>query len=253
VYAGDGNFQPSTSAPLPVAVNAASDLSSSIAADEIISIFGVTGLQGDTPATLPLLTSLGGVTVTLTDSAGTSHQAKLYGVFGSAGQINLLVPTDAAPGLATVTIALPGGGSLGTLANIANIAPGIFTANMAGQGPYAGQVVYGHSDGSQTVADAAIQNVGSNTFAPNPINLATPGDQVYLVLYGTGICQAKEVTASVNGVSVPVVYSGAQGSYVGLDQINMGPLPASLAGAGSVKLTITADGQAANPVMLTIQ
>ena len=137
--------------------------------------------------------------------------------------------------------------------NIAGSAAGIFTANMTGQGPYAGQVIYAHADGSQTVANAAVFNSGSNTFTPNPINLGGAGDQVYLVLYGTGIRHAGTVTATVNGVSVPVVYFGAQGSYPGMDQINLGPLPASLVGAGPVNLVITVDGQSANTVAVSFQ
>jgi len=38
-----------------------------------------------------------------------------------------------------------------------------------------------------------------------------------------------------------------------LDQVNIGPLPAALAGTGSVNIVITADGQAANTVNVTIQ
>jgi uncharacterized protein (TIGR03437 family) len=253
VYDGDGNFQASTSAPLPALVNAASDFSSSFAADEIASIFGVTGMQGDIPASLPMTTSLGGVTVTLTDSAGSSRLAQLYGAFGSAGQLNFLVPGGTAAGPATVLIALPGGATMSTVIDIASASPGIFTANMTGQGPYSGQVVYSHPDGSQTVANAAIPTPGSNTLVPNPINLGRPGDQVYLVLYATGIRHAGALAATVNGLNVPVSYFGGQGSYAGLDQINLGPLPASLAGAGQVQVAITADGQAANPVTLTIQ
>jgi uncharacterized protein (TIGR03437 family) len=98
-----------------------------------------------------------------------------------------------------------------------------------------------------------VLNSGSNTFAPNPIHLGTPGDQVYLVLYGTGLRHAGGLTATINGVSVPVSYFGAQGSDEGLDQVNLGPLPASLAGAGVVNIAITADGQPANPVTIAIQ
>ena len=253
VYSGDGNFNASTSSPLPALVNSASSFSATFAVDEIASIFGVAGLNGDTSATLPLPTSLGGVTVNIVDSAGTSRPALLYGVFGSAGQINLLIPGGTAPGPATVTITLPGAGTVSTVINIANTAPGIFTANMTGQGPYAGQEIYVHADGSQTVANSAIATPGSNGFVPNPINLGTPGDQVFLVLYGTGLRHATSVTATVNGVSVPVAYSGPQGTYAGLDQINVGPLPANLTGAGTVNVVITTDGQAANPVTVAIR
>jgi uncharacterized protein (TIGR03437 family) len=210
-------------------------------------------LNGDTAATLPLTTSLGGVTVNVTDSAGTSQLALLYGVFASAGQINFLIPGGLASGLATVVITLPGGGTVTLVTNIAGAAPGIFTASMTGQGVYAGQVIFAHSDGSQTVGNPAVMNPGSTTFTPGPINLGTPGDQVYLVLYGTGIRHAGSVTAAINGVNVPVTYFGAQGAYAGLDQMNLGPVPKSLIGAGQVNLVITVDSHAANTVTLAFQ
>jgi hypothetical protein len=253
VYSGDGNFKGSASTPLPAVVNAAANLSASFAADEIASLFGIVGLTGDTPAAQPLTTSLAGVTVNIADSAGTSRLAPLYGVFASAGQINFLVPAGSASGLALVTIALPGGATPTTAIDLANTAPGIFTANMDGQGPYAGQVIYVHADGSQTVANSAAPSAGGNTYVPLPIDLGTTGDQVFLVLYGTGLRHAGALTAALNGVSVPVAYFGAQGSYAGLDQINLGPLPATLAGAGLINLAIGADGQAANTVTVAIQ
>jgi uncharacterized repeat protein (TIGR01451 family) len=253
VYGGDGNFKGSTSAPLPAVVSAAANLSASIAPDEIASLFGIAGLNGDTPATLPLTTSVGGVTVNVTDSDGTARPAELYGVFASSGQINFMIPGASAPGLAVLTVTLPGGGTVATVITIANVSPGVFTANMTGEGVYAGQVVYGYADGTQTMANAAVWNSSSNRFEPNPLNLGTPSDQVYLVLYGTGIRHAGSVTARVHGVSVPVSYFGAQGSYAGLDQINLGPLPASLAGSGVVDLVITADGQVGNTVTVDFQ
>ncbi len=241
VYAGDSNFNGSKSAPLPALLNAAWNFSGDFAPDEIASLYGITGLTGNTTATPPLTTALGGVTVTITDSSGAVSPALLYGVYASAGQINLLVPAGIAPGLAVVTITLPDGGAITTIVNIVVTAPGIFTSDMNGQGNYAGQVVYVHPDGSQTIVNST-----------GPISLAA-GNQVYLVLYGTGLRHAKSVTATLNGASVPVIYFGAQGDAGGVDQINVGPLPANLAGAGVVKLVIAADGQAANTVTLNIQ
>ena len=134
---------------------------------------------------------------------------------------------------------------------IAGVAPGIFTANQSGQGPYAGQIVYGHPDGTQTMVNSVAPGSGSD-FSPNPMSMSAPGDQVYLVLYGTGIRHAATVTAAINGVNVPVAFCGAQGTYEGLDQLNLGPLPSTI-GAGVLNLVITADGQAANIVTLAIQ
>jgi len=88
---------------------------------------------------------------------------------------------------------------------------------------------------------------------PLPINLGPPSEQVYLELYGTGIRHAQDVTATVGGVSVPVLYSGAAPGFAGEDQVNIGPLPQSLAGEGSVNILLTADGLAANTVNVTIQ
>ncbi|HUK18686.1 MAG TPA: hypothetical protein VLW65_19825 [Bryobacteraceae bacterium] len=61
------------------------------------------------------------------------------------------------------------------------------------------------------------------------------------------------MTATVGGLSVPVLYSGAAPGYAGEDQVNIGPLPRTLAGQGIVKIVLTADGQQANTVTVTIQ
>jgi uncharacterized protein (TIGR03437 family) len=243
VYSGDGNFASSTSAPLPSMINAAGNSSGNFAVDEIVSLFGIVGLNGNTAATLPLTTSLGGVTVNIMDSTGTGRLALLYGVFASAGQVNLVVPAGTAAGPAVVVITLPGGTTVTTVIQIAPIGPGIFTASANGQGMFAGQVIHAHADGSQTVDNETA----------SLIDMSAPGDRVFLVLYGTGLRHAGALTATVNGVSVPVVYFGGQGSYPGMDQINVGPMPASLTGAGVVNVVITADGQAANTVTIGIQ
>jgi uncharacterized protein (TIGR03437 family) len=199
----------------------ATDLSSSFAPDEAVSLFNVTVLNGDTvAASFPLTTSLGGVTVTITDSVGVSRLAPLYGVFGSKGQVNLVIPGNTAMGPASLKVTGPGGVSLLAMVNITRTAPGIFAG---------GQVVYAHPD--------------------DP-----PNDQVFLVLYGTGIrhrASDASVTATVNGVSVPV-QSAAQGTYPGLDQVNL-QLPRELAGVGSVAVAIAVEGQAANTVTVSIQ
>ena len=47
--------------------------------------------------------------------------------------------------------------------------------------------------------------------------------------------------------------AGAALGYAGEDQLNIGPLPRSLAGQGNVTIFVLADGQPANTVDLTIQ
>jgi len=85
-----------------------------------------------------------------------------------------------------------------------------------------------------------------------PVTIGPAEEQSTLVLYGTGFNGAKDVTATVGGVAVPVAYAGPQGTYAGLDQINL-PLPGSLAGKGKVDVVVTAGGKASNPVNVEIR
>ncbi len=241
VYSGDGNFKGSISSPLPVAINAAAGLNTALAPDAMAALYNITGLSGDVAAALPLTTSLAGTTVKITDSAGESRLALLYGAFASIGQINFVIPAGTAPGTALVTIALPGGAILTTVLSVANSAPGIFTANGSGQGAYAGEVLHVHADGSRSIESPA-----------NPIDLGPPGDQVFLVLFATGIRHAASLTATVNGVPAPVLFFGAQVQYEGLDQVNLA-LPRTLAGAGLVDIQISADARPANLVAVPIR
>jgi uncharacterized protein (TIGR03437 family) len=86
-----------------------------------------------------------------------------------------------------------------------------------------------------------------------PIDLSPPGDQVFLLLFGTGIRGfTSTVTATVGGETVPVLFAGEQPIFVGLDQVNIGPLPLSLIGRGEVDIVLTADSIQTNTVTVTI-
>jgi uncharacterized protein (TIGR03437 family) len=69
----------------------------------------------------------------------------------------------------------------------------------------------------------------------------------------TGFANAQSVTATVGGHPAPVTRFGAQGGNPGLDQVNTGPLPPSLAGRGRVNIILTADEQTENPVKVYIK
>jgi uncharacterized protein (TIGR03437 family) len=60
------------------------------------------------------------------------------------------------------------------------------------------------------------------------------------------------VTCTIAGQSVPVTYAGPQPQFPGLDQVDV-LLPASLKGAGQVRVSITADGVVSNDVALMFQ
>lgn len=256
VYNGDTNFSGSTSAAQLQLVSTAANITSSFAPDEAVSAYHVTNLTGDTPAgAFPLPTSLAGATVKITDSAGISWLAPLYGVFASASQINFVVPSTVALGPATFTVLLPGNNSMSAVGNITLTSPAIFTANQNGQGVATGQFVTVTQPGNvQTFQNVAVYDTTQNKYVPNPVNLGSATDQVYLILYGTGIrhrASDADVSATVNGVSVPIL-SAAQPQYPGLDQMNL-QLPNSLAGAGTVNVIVVVNGQTANTVQIAIQ
>jgi uncharacterized protein (TIGR03437 family) len=85
--------------------------------------------------------------------------------------------------------------------------------------------------------------------------LGAASDQVFLLLFGTGLRQRSSlaaVTARVGGTAAPVSFAGAQGSLVGLDQVNL-LLPRTLIGRGAVDVVLTVDGKTANTVGVSIR
>jgi uncharacterized protein (TIGR03437 family) len=227
--------------------NSASN-TTTLAAEAIASAYGANLATAVRQATaLPLPINLGGTTVTVADANGISRAAELFYV--SPTQVNYQVPPGVATGSATVTVLVNGNpAATGTLP-IGAVAPGLYTANATGQGVAAAIVDTVHADGSSSFA---------YTFQPGastalPIDLGLDTDQVVLELYGTGIRgHSGTVTCKIGSATLPVAYAGPQGTYVGLDQVNIF-LPKSLRGSGSVTVALTVDGQAANTVNLSFK
>jgi uncharacterized protein (TIGR03437 family) len=196
---------------------------------------------------------LGGTTVSVTDSAGTSRSAQLDYV--SPGQVNYLIPADTAPGLATVGISASGQLAATGQIQVIPVAPALFTVNPDNLA--AANVLRVSQNGDRTFESIyqANQNGGITAI---PIDLGAPTDSVYVSLYGTGIrnlSSLSAVSATINWeFSAPVTYAGQQGTYAGLDQVNL-QLPSALASLapGTIVLQLTVDGQPSNQVTLAIQ
>jgi uncharacterized protein (TIGR03437 family) len=190
----------------------------------------------------PLPTSLGGVTVTVTDANGGVFPALL--IYVSPNQVNWLIPTGVATGTATVTLTNGTATFTGT-ALISSTAPGLYTANLTGQGPASAQV----TDGANYSDTFQCNSSGICTLVP--INVAT---QPFLMLYGTGIRGAAQpnVSVKIGNINAPVTYAGAQGGYAGLDQVNVS-LPTTLKGRGQLVVTVSINGQASNMGQLLFQ
>lgn len=235
-------------------VSAASFAGPALAPEAITTLFG-NGLASDstTATAQPLPTTLAGTVVKLTDSAKVERSAPL--LFVSPTQINYQIPPGTMTGAASVLVTT-GNGTLFTGAiNIANVAPGLFSADASGQGVAAAGVWRIRADNSQSYELVAQFDAAQNRFVTVPIDLGAESDRVFLVLYGTGL-RNRSALANVNlkigGVDAPVEFAGAQGEFAGLDQINA-RLPRSLLGRGEVDLILLVDGQTANTVRVNIK
>lgn len=235
-------------------VSAASFNGALLAPESIVSAFGsnlATATQIATVAPLP--TALAGTSVKLKDSTGLERVAPLF--FVSPTQVNFLIPNSTASGAATVTVTGGDGSTaLGTV-QITNVAPSLFSANSSGLGVASAIALRVRSNGTQITEPISIWDAGLNRFVAAPIDLGGEGEQVYLVLFGTGIryrSGLSNVTARLGGTDATVTYAGAQNEFAGLDQINL-LLPRNLAGRGEVDLVLTADGKTANTVKVSIK
>ncbi|NOT63393.1 MAG: hypothetical protein HOP19_24550, partial [Acidobacteria bacterium] len=109
------------------------------------------------------------------------------------------------------------------------------------------------ADGSQSYEPLA--RFDGNQFVAQPLNLGPATERVFLVLFGTGLryrVSLSSVGIVIGGVNAETLYAGAQGSFIGLDQLNVA-LPRALAGRGEIDLTLTVDGKAANVLRVAVQ
>jgi uncharacterized protein (TIGR03437 family) len=232
-------------------VSAAAYTKPALATEEWASAFG-TGLATGTTIDTSFPTTLAGVQVVVTDSAGTARPAPLY--FTSPTQVDFLVPAGTALGPASITLT-NGSSSFVSLMNVATVAPGIFSANANGTGAPSAYVIPTSADGTNGQPLPVYQcGTTPGSCTPAALDLGSPGSTLSLVLYGTGFrgrSSPANVTCNMGGLSVPVAFVGAQGE-TGLDQVNV-VLPRSLAGSGNVNVSLVVDGQTSNTVTINVQ
>lgn len=211
-----------------------------LAPDSIVSLFG-SGLANSTvSATSNILPQeVAGRSVRVTDAEGRVQSAGIY--FVSPGQINFLMPASLSAGKARVDLFGSGGMIASAEITLSPVAPGLFTADGSVNG-----------SPSAVLVRAPLQGPQSSTVLNGPIRFGPIGEQMALVIYGSGWRRASglsAVSARVGTTNVTVQFAGAQGEYPGLDQMNL-VLPRSLAGSANQVLSISVDGVPANSVAL---
>ena len=229
-------------------VHSASFTAGAVAPAQIVSLFGEGLATGTAIAdSLPLPTELSGATVEVTDSNGVARLCALF--FASPGQINYEIPPATAPGAATLTVRKAGRDFLSAPINVEAVAPGLYSANARGEGVAAAQVLRVDGAGNRTV-----EPVFDASLTPTPIDLGPVSDQVFLLLFGSGIRGfSSSVEVIIGDETIPVLGAAAQGEFVGLDQVNVGPLPRVLLGGGELSLRLSADGRQANVVTVSFR
>jgi uncharacterized protein (TIGR03437 family) len=161
------------------------------------------------------------------------------------------VPAGTAAGNATLMLERSTGTlNLGSVL-IAATSPALFSADGSGQGVAAatGVEVELPTNHQSPVSVFTCSKPGNCKSVPIRLGVDTP---VYVSLYGTGIRGSADVRVSIGGAQATVLYAGPQGTFPGLDQVNVG-LPLSLHGAGEVDVVLTAGGQTANAVTINIE
>lgn len=235
-----------------VTISNATNLRPEFAPETIASGFGV-GLasQTDTATTVPLPTTLSGVVVRVIDSNGFPRDAPLF--FVSEFQVNYLVPAGTALGWARVEMLRDGQIVARDGLTVTDISPGIYTANGTGLGAPAANFVLVKADTSQVEGPVFDKEAPLGQRMTLPLNMGAPGDQLFVTFFATGTRGAAAVTATVDGTAVAATTPFVLKDYVGLEQINLGPLPRSLIGKGEVDVRFSFDGAAANVVRLRFQ
>ena len=235
-------------------VSAASYGGTALASESIVTAFGSNLATGTEAATdIPLPTSLAGTTVRVQVGAGMERLAQLF--FVSPTQVNYQIPPGTVADEATILITSGDGSAAIETKRIAAVAPGLFSANANGQGVAAALALRVKSDGGRNYEPVAEFDATQNKFVFVPIDLGPETDQVFLILFGTGIRargDLSSVAASLGGTGCEVLFAGSQNEFVGLDQVNL-RLPRSLAGRGEVDIALAVDGKAANIVKVKIE
>jgi uncharacterized protein (TIGR03437 family) len=158
------------------------------------------------------------------------------------------IPAGLADGAAAITITAADGVVTNGSLRIVDVSPSVYTLNAAG---LVKAYVLRVSNGNTFVEDV-YEIDGTGAIVARPVTISN-GDQVQLIVYRTGFRAAGTggVSVTIGGENAQVFYAGPTGVAPGVDQFNI-LIPPDLA-PGVVPMVLTAGGQTANTVYVTVQ
>ena len=216
-------------------VNAGS-FNAPISGGALATVFGSNFAGSNVSASLPLPTTLGGVSVTVN-----GRSAPL--LFVNSGQVNFQVPWETATGKANVVVTNGLTSNTATV-NVGTAAPGLFIL-----------------PGGQAI----VQNQDFSLNGPN--NPAKTGSTIVVYLTGSGpvnppvatgalsplspvASATSQTSATIGPSSASVAFAGLTPGFVGLLQMNL-VVPASLS-SGDYPLTVSINGEASNSGTISV-
>lgn len=230
---------------IEIPVDAAGYRASPLAIGSIASVFGTNlAYEAAHAESLPLPVELRGARLVLSRDAVVAD-CRLFYV--SPGQINFLIPDEFPTGQAYLTFYRDGVLRNSAPITITDVRPSLFSANASGAGPAAGFYVRveGNSQEIRNLVECPASGACQSVAIQPP---ASASGRVYLVLFGTGIrYRASAPTVDIGGVPATVDYSGPQGEFVGLDQVNI-LVPPALLGTGLKDVRLRIGNQQSNAV-----
>jgi uncharacterized protein (TIGR03437 family) len=208
-----------------------------IAPGELASIFGTSFANQNQGATLPIGTSLGGVSVSVNGKAAPILYVTPY-------QINFQVPWETTGSTASVVVTVNGRIGSAVSVPVLTAAPGLFTSS---------------------TGQAAVQNADHS--ANTPSNPAKVGSTVTVYFTGTGPVNpavadgapsptgtpaqvTSSVTATIGSATAQVTFTGLAPGFVGLGQMDV-VIPSGLS-SGTHTLTLSIAGENSNSAPINV-
>jgi uncharacterized protein (TIGR03437 family) len=222
----------------------------SVAPGAIAAIFGSNLTDGSSclpPTCNPTFGSNGKLNTTMAGAQVTVGGAAVPIFYATPTQLGVQIPFELSGGPAQVAVSVAGRSSAATTANVATVAPGIFTYTADGKG--AGAIT--HVDGSAVTAQSPAQ----------------PGELV--ILYATGLgpvtpavatgalpaatsSSVSQVMLNIGGIGVIPDFAGLAGCCVGLNQINV-RVPAGVTRGNAVPVVLSIGGKSSNTASIAVQ
>lgn len=218
-----------------------------VAPESVVIVFGRDlATSTETNSSSPLPTSLAGTTAAVVDRDSRESSASFY--FAGPEQINIVLPANIPAGPAQLKVRSASGTVSNASLKIGLVGPALYSATADGRGtPLA---TLGRLQDGEATFEETFECDGS-TCSPKPLDLTRPGEY-FLAMFGTGFrgrSSLDRVVVNIGGTSITPVLAGALADNPGVDQITL-PLPRSLAGRGTVPVSIVVDGSPSNALTL---